>query len=115
MILPSGLLSNDSLAHDSGWRDEGCLIASREGRDNWNAIDPNFAIDDNGKDMTQGGGKPVIEGDKVRFEAAGHSAAYHFPDGDVFICHGYRIPRGESVLIQRRITWKDGWPVLSPI
>jgi arabinan endo-1,5-alpha-L-arabinosidase len=29
------------------WDDEGCIIASREGRDNWNAIDPNFVIDDN--------------------------------------------------------------------
>ena len=27
--------------------DEGCIVCSREGRDNWNAIDPNFVIDDN--------------------------------------------------------------------
>ena len=41
-----GLLSTRSLA--SGlWNDEGCIIASREKRDNWNAIDPNFVIDDN--------------------------------------------------------------------
>lgn len=41
-----GLLSTHKLA--SGlWDDEGCIIASREGRDNWNAIDPNFVIDDN--------------------------------------------------------------------
>ena len=24
----------------------GCIVTSREGRDNWNAIDPNFVIDD---------------------------------------------------------------------
>ena len=40
-----GLLSTRSLA--SGlWNDEGCIVCSREGRDNWNAIDPNFVIDD---------------------------------------------------------------------
>ena len=40
-----GLLSTRSLA--SGlWDDEGCIVCSREGRDNWNAIDPNFVIDD---------------------------------------------------------------------
>lgn len=223
-----GLLSNDRLADRDGWRDEGCIIASRGGRDNWNAIDPNFVIDDDGNpwmtwgsfwdgiqlvrldstmhvaagakprtiarrfafntrdvpeseggprhyepghyerfagqnaieapfifrhggyyylfvswdycclgprstyrvvvgrsknvygpyldrqgvDMLDGGGVPVIEGDKVHYEAAGHCAAYHFPDGDTFICHGYRIPRGESVLVQRKIEWVDGWPVL---
>ena len=40
-----GLLSTRSLA--SGlWEDEGCIVASKEKRDNWNAIDPNFVIDD---------------------------------------------------------------------
>jgi len=41
-----GLLSTRSLAHPL-WNDEGCIVTSREGRDNWNAIDPNFVIDDN--------------------------------------------------------------------
>ena len=44
-----GLLSADRLSDNSAWRDEGCIIASREGRDDWNAIDPNFVIDDNGQ------------------------------------------------------------------
>ena len=40
-----GLLSTRKLA--SGlWDDEGCIVTSREKRDNWNAIDPNFVIDD---------------------------------------------------------------------
>ena len=39
-----GLLSTPSLRWHL-WSDEGCIIASREGRDNWNAIDPNFVID----------------------------------------------------------------------
>ncbi len=40
-----GLLSSRSL-RDNMWKDEGCIVASRENRDNWNAIDPNFVIDD---------------------------------------------------------------------
>lgn len=41
-----GLLSTHSLA-SCLWDDEGAIVCSREGRDNWNAIDPNFVIDDN--------------------------------------------------------------------
>ena len=44
-----GLLSNTSLADANGWKDEGCLVASREGRDEWNAIDPNFVVDGEGQ------------------------------------------------------------------
>lgn len=44
-----GLLSNTSLANADGWKDEGCIVASRGNRDNWNAIDPNFIIDEKGK------------------------------------------------------------------
>lgn len=40
-----GLLSTRSLAFPI-WNDEGCIVTSREGRDNWNAIDPNFVIDE---------------------------------------------------------------------
>ena len=41
-----GLLSNRSLSFPV-WEDEGCIVTSREKRDNWNAIDPNFVIDEN--------------------------------------------------------------------
>jgi len=40
-----GLLSTRSLSRGI-WNDEGCIVASREKRDNWNAIDPCFVIDD---------------------------------------------------------------------
>jgi len=43
-----GLLSTRSLAMPI-WNDEGCIVTSREKRDNWNAIDPNFIIDDQDK------------------------------------------------------------------
>ena len=51
---------------------------------------------------------------KKEFEAAGHSAAYHFGNKDVFICHGYSVRmHGASILVQRDITWDaDGWPKL---
>lgn len=68
--------------------------------------------DDRGIDMTDGGGYPVIQGDKTTFQAAGHCAAYNFGRGDVFICHGYKVPDGEPVLVVRNIEWKDGWPQL---
>lgn len=224
-----GLLSNDRLSNEKGWKDEGCIIASKGGRDNWNAIDPNFVIDDNGNpwmtwgsfwdgiqlipldktmhvkagakpktiarrfafntrdipeseggpkrynpgaypmaagqnaieapfifkhdgyyylfvswdycclgmrstyrvvvgrsktvdgpylddhniNMLDGGGVPVIEGDKKNYEATGHCAAYNFNGKDIFICHGYQIPGGEPVLVKRDITWVNGWPRLS--
>ena len=49
-----GLLSSRSLAANL-WKDEGCIVCSRDWKvnadvttsgDNWNAIDPNFVIDD---------------------------------------------------------------------
>lgn len=73
-------------------------------------------IDKAGRDMVRGGGTLVIEGDKREFEAAGHSAAYHLADRDVFICHGYSAPlHGASILVQRDIEWDaEGWPTLRP-
>ena len=71
-------------------------------------------LDRNGKDMRQGGGTVILEGDKKEYEAAGHNAVYHFGDQDIFICHGYYLPmKGASILMQRTITWTaDGWPKL---
>ena len=39
-----GLMSAERL--NGQWRDEGCLVASREKRDQWNAIDPCFIVDE---------------------------------------------------------------------
>lgn len=72
-------------------------------------------LDNRGIDMVDGGGYPVLEGDKKEFEAAGHCAVYHLGTaGDVFLCHGYAIDKGGmSVLVQRPIRWIDGWPSLA--
>lgn len=217
-----GLLSNTSLAATGEWKDEGCLVASKGNRDDWNAIDPNFVVDKKGRPwltwgsfwdgiqlvpldkktlhvkrgahpvtiarrhrkgdtsaapnptskyagrnaieapfimrhgdyfylfvswdyccqgkkstyrvavgrsknvdgpyvdsqgraMTDGGGDILIEGDKTLFEAIGHCAAYNINGEDLFVSHGYYIPRdGNSILVQRHINWTaDGWPTLS--
>ena len=71
-------------------------------------------IDNRGIDMINGGGYPVIEGDKKTYEAAGHCAAYTIDDNDVFICHGYDVALdGASVLIKKNIKWDNNdWPIL---
>ncbi len=71
-------------------------------------------LDKAGKDMLNGGGTVVMEGDKKNWEAAGHCAAYTFDGQDIFICHGYSATRnGAAFLIQRPITWTpDGWPAV---
>ena len=71
-------------------------------------------LDREGKDMLQGGGTILIEGDKQEYEAAGHCAAYSFDDGDLFVCHGYSAKmNGAALLVQRKIKWsQDGWPTL---
>ncbi len=201
-----GLLSRRSLAFGT-WDDLGCIVTSRAGRDNWNAIDPCFVIDEDtdtpwltwgsfwdgiqlcrldstmhiatgerprtiarrrnsgsnaieapfimrhgpyyylfvswdyccrgsnssyrvavgrsrsltgpyldrqGKDMADGGGTLLIEGDKQEFEAIGHCAAYHINGQDLYISHGYSTRlNGTAILVVRPISWTtDGWPEL---
>ena len=38
----------DTTSPDYGWKDLGKIVQSIPGRDNWNAIDPNLVLDDNG-------------------------------------------------------------------
>jgi arabinan endo-1,5-alpha-L-arabinosidase len=68
-------------------------------------------LDQEGKDMLEGGGTIFLEGDKKLFEATGHCAAYHIDNEDVFICHGYSLRHdGAAILIQRPIEWtEEGW------
>lgn len=69
-------------------------------------------VDRNGTDMREGGGTPVIAGDKKTFEAVGHCAAYHMDGEDFYISHGYSVAhQGAAILVQRKINWTaDGWP-----
>lgn len=43
-----GLISSTDLSDASEWQDQGPLVCSRQGRDKWNAIDPNLIIDHKG-------------------------------------------------------------------
>ena len=74
-------------------------------------------VDRDGNDMREGGGTPVIEGDKKKFEAIGHCAAYRMNGEDIFISHGYSVDhKGAAILVQRKIEWTaDGWPILVEI
>ena len=71
-------------------------------------------LDKAGRDMRNGGGTLILEGDKKEYEAMGHCSAYSFPDGDFFFCHGYSVPKnGASILVQKKINWtEDGWLML---
>ena len=71
-------------------------------------------LDKAGKDMRDGGGTLLLEGDKKEFEAMGHCSVYSFPDGDRFFCHDYSVPKkGASILVEKKVVWTDdGWPVL---
>ena len=71
-------------------------------------------LDKAGRDMRNGGGTLLLEGDKKEYEAMGHCSAYSFPDGDFFFCHGYSVPKnGASILVQKKINWtEDGWLTL---
>ena len=70
-------------------------------------------VDRNGEDMREGGGTPVIAGDK-QLEAIGHCATYTMNGEDIYISHGYSVKHnGAAILVQRKINWTaDGWPVL---
>jgi arabinan endo-1,5-alpha-L-arabinosidase len=63
-------------------------------------------LDHTETEILQGGGTPVLEGDKRMFKAVGHCAAYHFGDKNRFICHGYYLPwGGTSILVNKELKW----------
>jgi arabinan endo-1,5-alpha-L-arabinosidase len=69
-------------------------------------------LDRESKDMANGGGTILVEGDKKEFEAIGHSAMCTTAEGfDIFLCHAYSVALGgQSILFQRKIDWSSGWP-----
>lgn len=74
-----GLLSNTSLSDKDGWKDEGCLVASKGDRDNWNAIDPNFIVDEKGNPwLTWGSFWDGIQMIKLDTYLPSHYRDYHF-------------------------------------
>ncbi len=72
-------------------------------------------VDRTGRQMLEGGGTIVVEGDKTHFEAIGHCSVYDLPDGTTrYFSHGYSTTQhGSPILVTRRVAWdSDGWPKL---
>ena len=68
-------------------------------------------VDKNGKDMADGGGSVLVEGDGEKWAGVGHCAAYTIDGNDIFVSHAYDKKTGRSQLLVRPITWgDDGWP-----
>jgi arabinan endo-1,5-alpha-L-arabinosidase len=68
-----------------------------------------------GKELNQGGGTLVIEGNK-NWAGVGHNSAYTFNGTDYMIFHAYDMSRkGAPKLKIKEIKWKNGWPVVEPM
>ncbi len=73
-----GLASTRYLSENTVWNDEGQIVCSRGGRDNWNAIDPAFIIDQEGNPwLTYGSFWDGIQ--LVRLDSTMHIAAGEKP------------------------------------
>jgi arabinan endo-1,5-alpha-L-arabinosidase len=72
-------------------------------------------LDRGGRDMAQGGGSLVIEGDKD-WKALGHNSAYTFDGKDYLVMHAYETAdRYKQKLKVLEMKWdKDGWPTVDP-
>ncbi|QJD80794.1 arabinan endo-1,5-alpha-L-arabinosidase [Spirosoma rhododendri] len=70
-------------------------------------------LDQSGKQMKQGGGTPVLQGD-ANWQGVGHNAVYTVNNADYLIYHGYdAADKGKSKLLIRELRWdKTGWPVV---
>lgn len=72
-------------------------------------------VDKSGKELNEGGGTLLIEGDKDWY-GIGHNSAYTFDGTDYYFSHGYDAHDcGKPKLIVRKMTWVDGWPELTPV
>jgi arabinan endo-1,5-alpha-L-arabinosidase len=72
-------------------------------------------LDRSGRDMAQGGGSLVIEGDKD-WKALGHNSAYTFDGKDYLVMHAYETAdHYKQKLKVMEMKWdKDGWPTVDP-
>ena len=111
-----GLLSASSLSAPV-WNDEGCIVASREGRNQWNAIDPCFVIDDNDQPwMTWGSfwdGIQMIRLDSTMHVAKGEQprtiARRYAPDAMNVPANPTSKYAGTNAIEAPFIYKRDGW------
>lgn len=67
-------------------------------------------LDKEGKDMAEGGGSLVVEGDS-RWAGTGHNSAYTFNGKDYLVFHAYdNEANGRSKLKIAPMNWEEGWP-----
>jgi arabinan endo-1,5-alpha-L-arabinosidase len=72
-------------------------------------------VDKEGKDMASGGGTILMQGDN-NWYGVGHNAVANFNGVDYLVFHAYDAKdNGRSKLRIEKITWENGWPVVSPI
>ncbi len=71
-------------------------------------------LDKMGKDMAQGGGSIVLQGDE-NWYGVGHNSAYTFNSKDYLVFHGYDAKdEGKPKLIILEMQWdKEGWPIVN--
>jgi len=72
-------------------------------------------LDKTGKDLAEGGGTLILEGDK-NYYALGHNSAYTFENKDYLVFHAYEVSdNGLQKLKILEMKWdKDKWPVIDP-
>lgn len=72
-------------------------------------------LDKDDKDMLQGGGTLLLQGDGVNWYAVGHNAVTQLNGKDYIVYHGYDVKdKGKSKLIIKELSWTgDGWPTIN--
>jgi arabinan endo-1,5-alpha-L-arabinosidase len=66
-------------------------------------------VDATGTPMLEGGGTPVLVGNK-RWIGPGGESILPQKDGDIIVYHAYDAKNGEPWLQISAISWHDGWP-----
>ena len=72
-------------------------------------------MDKEGKQMLNGGGTLVQQGDGINWYAVGHNAVTVLDGKEYIVYHGYDIKdRGKSKLIMHQLFWSnEGWPIIN--
>ena len=66
-------------------------------------------VDATGKALLQGGGTPLLKGNRQWLGPGGESLLQQ-SDGDIIVFHAYDAKTGKPYLQISSITWTDGWP-----
>jgi arabinan endo-1,5-alpha-L-arabinosidase len=67
-------------------------------------------VDKGGKPMLQGGGSPLLTGNK-RWLGPGGGSILPQKDADIIVFHAYDAATGHPFLQISTLDWKDGWPL----